>query len=352
MSSVHPGLNVTPVVPSIDDLPRPLVRMRRLRRSPGLRQLLQDTVLTPDDLIAPLFVRADSAKKVAIPTMPGQYQWSVDRLAEALDPLLQFKVPAVLLFGLPSHKDPVAAVACDDDGVIQRAITAIKQYAPDLLVIADLCFCEYTTHGHCGVLDATASCADVIDNDASLLQLQQQALSLARAGVDVLAPSCMLDGMVAAVRQVLDANGFQHVAILSYAVKYASNYYGPFRAAADGAPQHGDRRTYQMDYANKSQALMEAELDVQEAADILMVKPAMAYLDIIASLRQAYPSMPLFAYQVSGTYSMMRQAMSTGMLDPVGGMLESLLAIKRAGANAIITYFAAEAAQAFHQHWS
>jgi porphobilinogen synthase len=322
------------------------VRMRRLRRMPAMRRLLQDVHLSPSDFIAPLFITADRGQKKPIASMPGQHRWSVDRVCEAVDALREAGVPAVMLFGLPDHKDPLGEVACQHDGVVQRAIRAIKAHAPELVVMADLCFCEYTSHGHCGVLSPSSGGDPVLDNDASLVMLQKQALSLAEAGADVLAPSGMLDGMIASVRQALDAQAWTDVALLSYAVKYASHAYGPFRDAADGAPQSGDRRGYQMDYANRAQAWREADLDVAEGADMLMVKPATLYLDIIAGIKARHPGMPLMAYQVSGTYSMMQHAMEQGMMDPVGGMLESLIAIKRAGADAIITYYALDAARA------
>ena len=319
----------------------PNVRMQRLRRSATLRRLVRETRLSVDNFIYPLFIRQDITSKQAIISMPGQYQLSLADLASEINEIVNLNIPAVILFGIPANKDATGSNAYQDNGIIQQAIRSIKQLAPDLLVISDVCCCEFTDHGHCGIFND-----GFIDNDATLVLLQKQAVSHAQAGVDIIAPSGMMDGMVGAIREALDSINYAHIPILSYAAKYASGYYGPFREAAGGsAPQQGDRQSHQMDPANALEALREVELDIKEGADMLMVKPAGAYLDIIQRVKQTYPQLPLAAYQVSGEYAMIKAAAQQGWLDEQAIMLESLLAIKRAGADMIISYFAKDVAQ-------
>ena len=320
--------------------PVPQQRLRRLRQQPGLRALLSETTVAVSDLVLPLFIKEGITEPVAIASMPGQYQWPLERIAEEAKRVHALKIPAVLLFGIPADKDATGSSCLCDDSVIVKAVKAIKAAAPELLVITDLCFCEYTDHGHCGVIKG-----DDIDNDETLALLAQQALVHARAGVDMIAPSGMMDGMIAALRSVLDAAGFVNMPLMSYAVKYASSFYGPFRDAAEGTPAFGDRRTHQMDPANSAEALREAALDCEEGADIMMVKPAGAYLDIIRQTKQAFPEVPCAAYQVSGEYSMIHAAAEKGWLDLQAAMVESLVAIKRAGADFIISYFAKDFAE-------
>jgi porphobilinogen synthase len=314
-------------------------RPRRLRRREPLRRLVRETHLRPDDFIYPLFVAPGKNVKDPIASMPGVHRWSVDLVAEEVKAAYDVGVPAVLLFGLPEQKDDLGSEAGKRSGVVQRAIKQIKKAVPDILVITDVCLCGYTSHGHCGVVHDGE-----IDNDATLELLAQVALSHAEAGADIVAPSDMMDGRVLAIREALDEQGFSMTAIMSYAVKYASGFYGPFREAAESAPQFGDRRSYQMDPANVREAFREAALDVEEGADIIMVKPALPYLDVISQLRGEIDQ-PLAAYQVSGEYSMIKAAAANGWLDEKTVMLESLLSIKRAGADMILTYFALEAAQ-------
>ncbi len=318
-------------------------RPRRLRRTPALRQMVRETTLTVDDLIAPLFVADGSGIVRPIGSMPGQAQRSVDRLTSELDALMELKIPAVLLFGIPAHKDATGSSGWDATGPVPQAIRAIKQYAPDLAVIADVCLCEYTSHGHCGVLADAPGSGDVL-NDPTLELLARCAVAYADAGADIVAPSAMMDGQVAAIRAALDAAGHDQVAILSYAAKFASAFYGPFREAAESTPAFGDRRAYQMDPANGREAMREVALDVAEGADMLMVKPAGAYLDVISAVRQRY-DLPLAAYQVSGEYAMIKAAAQQGWIDERRAALESLTAIRRAGADMIITYFARDAAR-------
>ncbi len=313
-------------------------RPRRLRRREPLRRLVRETHIRPDDFIYPLFVVPGQKIKDPIASMPGIHRWSVDLVAEEVKAAQDVGVPAVLLFGLPELKDDLGSEAGKRTGVVQRAIKQIKKAAPDILVITDVCLCGYTSHGHCGVVHDGE-----VDNDATLELLAQVALSHAEAGADMVAPSDMMDGRVLAIREALDEQGFDMTAIMSYAVKYASGFYGPFREAADSAPQFGDRRSYQMDPANVREAFREAALDVEEGADIIMVKPALPYLDVISQLRGEIDQ-PLAAYQVSGEYSMIKAAAANGWLDEKTVMLESLLSIKRAGADMILTYFAKEAA--------
>lgn len=317
----------------------PEYRPRRLRRTESLRALIRETALSPKHLIYPLFVIHGKGIKQPIEAMPGCFQFSVDRIVREAKEVFDLGINAVLLFGLPEKKDSAGSHAWIKNGVVQNAVSAIKKSVPDLLVVTDVCLCEYTSHGHCGILSNGR-----IDNDATLEQLVKVALSHARAGADIVAPSDMMDGRVGAIREALDEQGFDQVPILSYAVKYASSFYGPFREAAECAPKSGDRRSYQMDFANVREAMREAMLDLEEGADILMVKPAMPYLDIIRLLRQEF-TLPIAAYQVSGEYSMIKAASSKGWLDEARVVEESLLGIRRAGADVIITYFAKDMAR-------
>ena len=320
----------------------PLVhRPRRLRGRPRLRDLVRETSLDVQDLVYPLFVHHGENVRREIGSMPGQYQLSLDQLDRAARETAALGVPAVILFGIPEHKDAVGSAAWAADGVVQRAIEILKRAAPDLLVITDLCFCEYTNHGHCGPLLERGGGFEV-DNDQTLELLARQAVSHAQAGADVIAPSGMMDGMVGAIRHGLDAHGFDQIPILSYAVKFASGYYGPFREAAGSSPGFGDRRGYQMDFRRGArEAVREARLDVSEGADIIMVKPAMPYLDILQSVADAV-DVPCAAYQVSGEYAMFKAAASAGWIDEKQCVLETMHAIRRAGASFIITYYASE----------
>jgi porphobilinogen synthase len=316
----------------------PLVRMRRLRRTEALRRMVRETVLTPDNLIQPLFVVPGTNVKKPVTSMPGVAQLSVEHAVTEAKRARDAGVPAVILFGIPERKDPEGSSSWNSSGIVQRATRAIKTELPGMCVIADVCFCEYTDHGHCGVVHE----GDV-DNDETLENLAKQAVSLADAGVDVIAPSGMMDGMVGAIRDGLDEEGFEGVPIMSYAVKFASAFYGPFRDAAESAPAFGDRRTYQMDPANGREALREAALDVAEGADILMVKPALAYLDILRDLREEH-DLPLAAYNVSGEMAMLEAAAAKGWIERRRAILETLLSIRRAGADMILSYWATEAA--------
>ena len=317
----------------------PDYRPRRMRRTEGLRSLVRETRLHPSDFIYPLFVVPGSGVEREIPSMPGQFNLSVDKAVDAARAAADLGVSGVILFGVPERKDAVGSEAWSDKGVVQQAIRKIKKAVPQLVVAADACFCEYTDHGHCGVL-----IEGELDNDASLENLARTAVSYARAGVDVVAPSGMLDGFVAACRESLDEDGFTSVAILAYSAKYASAYYGPFRDAVDSAPKSGDRRGYQMDPANSREAVREVTLDVSEGADMVMVKPALAYLDIIRAVADEV-DLPLCAYNVSGEYSLLKAAGERGWIDYERVMLETLLGIRRAGADVIITYHALEAAK-------
>ncbi len=317
----------------------PEYRARRLRRSPNLRRMIRETALAVDDLIYPMFSIHGENIRREIPSMPGIFQQSIEHLVAEAREVRDLGIPAVMLFGIPETKDPLGSDAYSEQGIIQRTVAALKSEVPELTVITDVCLCEYTDHGHCGVIKN----GDV-DNDSTLQLLGAEALSHARAGADMVAPSDMMDGRVAAIRELLDANGFSHVPIMSYAVKYASAFYGPFRDAAQSAPRFGDRRSYQMDPANRREAWREAALDAQECADFLMVKPAMAYLDIIRDLRERF-DLPLAAYNVSGEYAMLKAAAEKGWVDHDRVMLELLTGIKRAGADVIITYHAKEAAR-------
>ncbi len=327
-------------------------RPRRLRLTPQLRALVRETYLAPGDLIYPLFVTPGPGVKNEIKSMPGVFQWSPDRLGPEVQSIAALGIPAVLLFGLPAHKDPIGLENFAPNGIVQQATRAIKDAVPDMLVVTDVCLCEYTDHGHCGLLNTGNGARPqphlpegYVLNDETLEVLVKVAVSHAEAGADIVAPSGMLDGMVAAIRAGLDTAGFAHVPILSYSTKYASSFYGPFREAAQGAPKFGDRRTHQMDPANAREALRETALDVAEGTDLLMVKPALAYLDIIRQTRDQFPEMPLVAYNVSGEYAMVKAAAANGWLDEERAALEVLTGIKRAGADLIITYHAKDAAR-------
>lgn len=320
---------------TIAGLPTPTQRPRRLRRTSGLRGMVAEHAVRVNDLIEPLFVVEGTGVKREIPSMPGVFWHSVDTLLEDAKAAAALGIPAVLLFGIPDHKDDVASGLADPGGAVQRAIAAIKNAAPELLVAADLCACEYTSHGHCGLIDERGA----IDNDATLELLAQGALSYAEAGVDIVAPSDMMDGRVKAIRHALDSKRHIDVAILSYAVKYASAFYGPFREAAASAPKFGDRRTHQMDPPNAREAVREALLDVSEGADAVMVKPALSYLDVVHRVREAV-NVPVAVYNVSGEYSMIKAAAARGWIDEQRAIDEVLVGCKRAGADIIVTYFA------------
>lgn len=320
----------------------PQHRYRRLRRTDGLRRMVRETQLAPDDFIQPYFVRHGERERREVPSMPGVFQLSIDQLVPEVKETLAVGVPAIILFGLPARKDPLGAEGIAADGVVQQAIRAIREQAPQAVVIADLCFCEYTDHGHCGVIAERRGVPDV-DNDRTLELLQRAACSLAEAGADVVAPSGMMDGMVKAIRGALDESGHSETAILAYSAKYASAFYGPFRDAAESPPKFGDRTTYQMDPANAREALREVLADVAEGADMVMVKPALPYLDILSSVRAAV-NVPVAAYNVSGEYSMVKAAAARGWLDEKRAALEVLTSIKRAGADLILTYWARDAA--------
>jgi len=301
--------------------------------------MVRETKLSVDDFIYPVFVQPGEGKKDEILSMPGNYRYSIDELIKEMDHVHSLGIPAVMLFGIPEKKDEKGSEGIAKDGIIQQAVRAVKKAVPDLMLITDVCFCEYTSHGHCGcIIDQD------VDNDTTLEWLQKMAVSHAQAGADVIAPSDMMDGRVAAIRKGLDENGYKNIPILSYAAKFASAFYGPFRDAADSAPQFGDRRSYQMDPANGDEALREVELDVGEGADIVMVKPALPYLDIIRRVKDTF-QMPTAAYNVSGEFAMVKAAEKNGWIDGERVMMESLLSIKRAGADLILTYFAKDAAQ-------
>jgi porphobilinogen synthase len=317
----------------------PFARFRRLRQSHALRRLARETRLSPADFVYPLFVVHGQDVHEEIPSMPGQHHLSLDRLAPEANELRSLGVRAVLLFGLPADKDEAGSEAYSDEGIVQQAARVLKSADPGLVVITDVCLCEYTSHGHCGVI-----VNGEVDNDASLELLARTAVSHVRAGADLVAPSDMMDGRVAAIRAALDADGFTNTPIMSYAAKYASAFYGPFREAAESAPQFGDRRGYQMDPANAREALREIEADIAEGADIVMVKPALPYLDVLSKARQRF-DLPLAAYNVSGEYAMLHAAARNGWLDLRASVMEALTSIKRAGADIIITYHAKEAAR-------
>lgn len=322
-------------------LKTPTLRLRRLRHHPILRDLVREHEVNTKDFILPLFIKGEVGQKVAITSMPGHFQIPISELEREIDEMVELGITSVLLFGIPGHKDALGSDSYDDNGIIQKAIRKIRSITDELLIITDVCFCEYTDHGHCGVLNDRYD----VDNDETLQLLAKQALSHAQAGSDVIAPSGMMDGMVATIRAALDDGGFSHIPILSYSVKYASCMYGPFRFAAEGAPSFGDRRTHQMDPANGKEAIRESEQDILEGADMLMVKPAHAYLDVIYRVKQAFPNIPLAAYHTSGEFAMIKAAAEKGWIDEKQGFMEVLTAIKRAGADMIITYWAKEFAR-------
>ena len=329
-----------PAVARMVDVPAPTVRPRRLRRTRALRELVAEHAVRIEDLIQPFFVVPGSGVRHPVTSMPGVFQQSVDRLVEDAERAADAGIRALILFGIPEHKDETAAELADPEGAVQRAIHEIKQTLPEMIVIADLCACEYTSHGHCGIVSADGT----IDNDATLRLLAGGALSYAEAGVDIVAPSDMMDGRVRAIRHALDAAGHTDVAILSYAVKYASALYGPFREAAESAPAFGDRRTHQMDPPNAREAVREVLLDVEEGADMVMVKPGLGYLDVLYRVREAV-RVPVAVYSVSGEYSMIKAAAANGWIDETRAVDELLVAFKRAGADLIVTYFARDVAE-------
>jgi porphobilinogen synthase len=314
-------------------------RTRRLRKTEGIRRLVRENKLSVDDLIYPLFIEEGENIKSEIVSMPGVYRFSIDRLSDELKEVTELNIPAVILFGIPAEKDDTGSETWNDEGIMQQAIRYIKKNYPELYVITDVCFCEYTSHGHCGIIHDND-----VDNDATLPNIARQVVSHARAGVDMVAPSGMMDGMIETIRQALDNTGFPTIPIMSYAVKYASAFYGPFRDAADSAPAFGDRRTYQMDPANSDEGMREATFDDQEGADILMVKPALSYMDVIRELKNNFDR-PVACYNVSGEYAMIKAAGEKGWIDEERVMMESLLSMKRAGADIIITYFAKDVAR-------
>jgi len=321
----------------------PIHRPRRLRNHPQLRRMVRETVLTTSDLIYPLFAVSGEAIAQEVKSMPGVYQLSVDKIVEEAKQVYDLGIPAIILFGIPVDKDQEATGAWHDHGIVQQAATAVKQAVPDLIVITDTCLCEYTTHGHCGYLEVGDLTGRVL-NDPTLELIKKTAVSQAKAGADIIAPSGMMDGFVQAARAALDEAGFQDIPIFSYAAKYASAYYGPFRDAADSTPQFGDRRTYQMDPANAREALKEVRMDIHEGADMLMVKPGLAYMDIIWQVKQA-SELPVAAYNVSGEYSMVKAAALNSWIDEERVVLETLTGFKRAGADMILTYHAKDAAR-------
>jgi len=317
----------------------PEYRPRRLRKNENFRRLVRETQVSVNDLIYPLFVVPGKNVKKPIQAMPGNFQMSVDNIVREAELACKLKIPALLLFGIPAHKDELATGAFAKDGIVQQAVKKIKKEVPDILIVTDVCLCEYTSHGHCGMLDK-----ETVDNDSTLEVLAETAVSHARAGADMVAPSAMMDGQVAAIREGLDENNFADVPVMAYAAKHASCFYGPFREAAQSAPKFGDRKSYQMDPANGDEAMREITLDVAEGADIIMVKPALPYLDIICRAKQEF-DLPLAAYNVSGEFAMIKAAAANGWLDEERAMLESLTAIKRAGADIIITYWAKQFAE-------
>jgi porphobilinogen synthase len=318
-------------------------RTRRLRKSENIRRLVRENKLSVDDLIYPLFIEEGENIETEIASMPGIKRFSLDKISSELDEVVSLKIPAILLFGIPSHKDDEGTETWNDNGIMQQAIRFIKKNYPSLYVITDVCFCEYTSHGHCGVIHDND-----VDNDATLINIAKQTISHAKAGADMVAPSGMMDGTIAMMRESLDNTGFVNLPIMGYSVKYTSAFYGPFREAVDSAPSFGDRRTYQMDPANRDEAIREAAFDDQEGADILMVKPALSYLDIIRDLKNNFDR-PIACYNVSGEYAMIKAAAEKGWIDGEKVMMESLLSMKRAGADIIITYFAKEVAKVLNK---
>jgi len=317
----------------------PQYRPRRLRANETIRRMVRETTLSPDNFIYPMFVTHGKGVKKEISSMPGNYQQSIDNLVKDCEEVHGLGIPAVILFGIPEHKDELGTEAYSDEGIVQHAIKAIKNKLPELLVITDVCMCEYTSHGHCGVIRNGE-----VQNDETLELLAKEALSHAKAGADMVAPSDMMDGRVAAIRDILDDEGFESIPIMAYAAKYASGFYGPFREAAESTPQFGDRRSYQMDPSNSREAMREVALDIEEGADIVMVKPALSYLDIISQVKQEF-ELPVAAYNVSGEFSMVKAAATMGWIDGERVMMEILTSIKRAGADMILTYHAKEAAR-------
>jgi len=321
----------------------PANRPRRLRKNENFRRMIRETKLSVDDLVYPLFVTGGKNVKKPISAMPGNYQMSVDQIVREVKATKELGIPAILLFGLPAKKDERGSGAYARDGIIQRAVSEIKEKVPDILVITDLCLCEYTSHGHCGMIKKGE-----VENDTTLDILAETAVSQARAGADMVAPSAMMDGQVQAIREGLDEEGFEEIPIMAYSAKYASCFYGPFREAAESAPQFGDRKAYQMDPPNSDEAIREISLDVEEGADIIMVKPALAYLDVIRRAKEEF-DLPLAAYNVSGEFSMIKAAAKLGWIDGERAMMEVLTSIKRAGADIILTYFARDAAKAMQK---
>lgn len=316
-----------------------MIRLRRLRSTDVIRDMVRETVITKNDLVYPVFVKEGENEKIPVDSMPGIYQYTIDRFDEELDRIKESGIPAILIFGIPEHKDECGSQAYDENGITQRAIRHIKEKAPELVVIADVCLCEYTSHGHCGLVEDGK-----ILNDETLPLLAKMAVSLAKAGADMIAPSDMMDGHIAVLRKSLDDNGFKDTIIMGYSAKFASGYYSPFRDAAHSAPSFGDRRTYQMDIANGREALRECEADIEEGADIIMVKPALAYLDIVRQARDSFKH-PLAVYNVSGEYSMVKAAAMNGWIDEKRIVMENMTAMKRAGADIIITYHALDVAK-------
>lgn len=347
------SLDLTRAVQSVQlgDVAFPTARPRRLRRTSALRRMVSETSLSMSDVIYPMFVRPGVGQQIPIRSMPGLHQWSIDRLLGEIDEVAELGVSAVMLFGIPERKDSIGSENWSRDGIIPRAIRAIKESRPEMIVISDMCLCEYTDHGHCGVVNHPESgCFNpalphsYLLNDPTLELLQKSSIAHAEAGVDVIAPSGMIDGMVGAIRSALDQNGFEHVLVMSYAVKYASGFYGPFRDAAESPPQFGDRNQYQMDPGNRREAIREAALDIGEGADVIMVKPALPYLDVLSEIRRTF-NVPTAAYQVSGEYAMLHAAAANGWIDLERCAMESLTSIKRAGADVILTYFAKDLAR-------
>ncbi len=324
----------------------PILRLRRLRMKDNFRKMRRETRLSSSNLIYPVFIQDGRGKKVEVSSMPGIYRYTVDKVEEEIEKAMEAGIPAIILFGIPDEKDSQATQAWVEDGIIQRGVRYIKDRYPDLIIITDVCLCEYTNHGHCGIVKDGK-----ILNDETLEIIKKIALSQVEAGADMVAPSGMMDGAVGAIREVLDEYNYEDIPIMAYAAKYASSFYGPFRDAAESAPAFGDRRSYQMDPANIREAMMEIELDIQEGADIVMVKPAMPYLDVIREVRNRF-DYPLAAYQVSGEYSMIKAAAKLGWLDEKRAMWEATLAIKRAGADLILTYFAIELSKMIKEGWN
>ncbi len=318
----------------------PVIRARRLRNNENIRKMVRENRLTVDNLIYPLFVMNGTGIKIPVSSMPGVFRFSVDLLLKEIAELVKLSIPAILLFGIPGYKDKKGSSAYDDDEAVQRAIRAVKEEYPQLLVVPDLCMCEYTSHGHCGILDEQGE----VLNDETISVLAKIALSYAKAGADIIAPSDMMDGRVGVIREALDAHGYKHLPIMAYSAKYASGFYGPFREAAESAPQFGDRRGYQMDPPNSNEAIKEVRLDIEEGADIVMIKPALPYLDIIRRVKDEF-KVPVAAYNVSGEYAMIKAAVMNGWLEEKRVVLELLTGIKRAGADIIVTYHAKDVAR-------